>query len=141
MQMASNIVPATAKENNRSKMVEKKPIGHEITGGHGNIQKQKLVDERGDNTAVFLSRTKCHRRRIRRRRGNTFNQGTKPIILANRSPLPKSEKGRNNTMNICYKSEISCLRVPVLTLHTPRTHIPIAKGTALLGKFGSAMGM
>ena len=140
MQMASNIVPATAKENNRSKMVEKKPIGHEITGGHGNIKKQKLVDERGDNTAVFLSRRKCHRRRIRRRRGNTF-QRTKPIILANRSPLPKSEKERNNTMNICYKSEISCFRVPVLTLHTPRTHILIAKGTALLGKFGSAMGM
>ena len=138
--MASNIVPATAKENNRSKMVEKKPIGHEITGGHGNIQKQKLVDERGDNTAVFLSRTKCHRRRIRRRRGNTF-QGTKPIILANRSPLPKSEKERNNTMIRYYQSEIACF-IPVLTMHMSRTHIPIAKGTAAtLGKFGSAMGM
>ena len=140
MQMASNIVPATAKENNRSKMVEKKPIGHEITGGHGNIQKQKLVDERGDNTAVFLSRTKCHRRRIRRRLGNTF-QGTRPIISANRSPLRKSEKEINNTTDEFITIKILAILIPILTTNTPRTHIPIANGTATLGKFGSAMGM
>ena len=105
----------------------------------GNIQKKKMVDERGDNTAVFFA-YKMHRRQIRRRLGNKF-QGTKPIILANRSPLTKSEKERNNTMIRYYQSEIACF-IPVLTMHMSRTHIPIAKGTAAtLGKFGSAMGM
>ncbi len=127
-------------------MVEKKPIGHEITG----VQliwwvatyRRRRWSTKEEKTRRCLSRTKCHRWRIRRRLGNTF-QGTKPIISTNRSPRRKSEKERSNTTDeyITIIRTLLVLYVPVLTMNTPRTHTPIAKGTANLGKFGSAMGM
>ena len=91
-------------------------------------------------TRPCLSRTKCHRRRIRRRLGNTF-QGTRPIISANRSPLRQSEKEINNTTDELITIKILPTFIPILTTNTPRTHIPIANGTVTLGKFGSAIGM
>ena len=106
----------------------------------GNIQKKKMVDDSGDNTAAFVAykmpptaNPTTIRQHVSGNQANNFDQ---PFTTA-------EERKRSNTTDeyITIIRTLLVLYVPVLTMNTPRTHIPIAKGTATLGKFGSAMGM
>lgn len=58
MQMALNIVPTTAKRRIVPKWSKKSRLGMKYPASNimgGNIQKKKMVDDRGDNTGVFVA--------------------------------------------------------------------------------------
>jgi hypothetical protein len=93
-----------------------------------------MVDDSGDNTAVLVAykmpptaNPTTIKQQVSGNQANSFGQ-----------PFTTYKENVGIIENIVNRK---WLIIPVLTMQMPRTHMPIANGTATLGKLGSAMGM